>query len=100
MRNLAVGQKKKHSCCSFVLLDSTQQSNYTRGRQQQQVLIEGHALSQQGRVRADGGGEGRGAGSGAGAREGQSVGGEGGGAGAEEDTRPPSNGLDPLCPAE
>lgn len=61
----------------------------------------------------DGCGEGRGAGSGSGsgagavttapraaAREGQSVGGQGRGAGAEEDTRPPSNALGPLYPAE
>lgn len=57
----------------------------------------------------DGCGEGRGAGPGAGgvtaapragAGERQSVGGQGGGAGAEEDTRPPSSGLGPLCPAE
>lgn len=90
-----------------MLLDSTQQSYYTRGRQQEQVLSEGHALSQQGWVRVDGCGEGRGAGSGAGAvttapraGEGQGVGGEGGGAGAEEDTRPPSNRVGPLYPAE
>lgn len=96
-----------HSC-KVLLLDDTQQSYYTGGCQQQ-VLCEGHALSQQGRVWADGGGRGRGGGSGGRAitiahwartRKGQCVCGEGGGAGAEEDPRPASHWLGPLYPAE
>lgn len=92
--------------CSVI--DDTQQSYYTGGCQQQ-VLCEGHTLSQQGRIWVVGGGNGWSSGSRGRAMttahwartsKGQSVCEQGGRAGAEEDPRPWSHWLGPLYPAE
>lgn len=105
-----IGQDLFVTCshCRPLSIKDTQQSYYTGGCQQQ-VLSEGHALSQQGRVWVGEGGDGWGGRSAARAvttahrtrtRKGQWVCREDGGAGAEEDPWPASPWLGLVYPAE